>query len=57
MFDFIGELIWCNCLFFFKILCVLFDNVNVKVIVGKLKEFNESLEEVSKVFLRFGNFS
>lgn len=28
-----------------------FDSANVNAIAGKLKEFNESLEEVSKFFL------
>lgn len=51
MFDFTGELIRRNCSFFFKTSCVSFDNANVNAITGKLKEFNESLEEVSKAFL------
>lgn len=57
MFDFTGVLIRRNCSFFFKTSCVSFDNANVNAIAGKLKEFNESLEEVSKAFFRRGNFS
>lgn len=58
MFDFTGELIRRNCsFFFFKTSCVSFDSANVNAIAGKLKEFNESLEEVSKAFFRPGNFS